>query len=96
MNKSIGKEIGIGFIIGIIANCIGSYLYVFFFSKYTLETSLEIALEQDVFGNIIALGALLNLAAFFIFLKKKRYYRARGVLMATILAAILILISKFL
>ena len=92
--KQITKEIFLGFIIGIFANLAGSYLYIFFFSKYDLETSLQVAIGQDVLGNIIALGALFNLAAFFIFLKKKQYYRSRGVLLATLVAAILILISK--
>jgi hypothetical protein len=46
-------------------------------------------------GSLIALGALLNLGAFFIFLKKKQYYRARGVVLATVLAALLVLVSKF-
>ena len=95
MKQKIGKEILIGFIIGLVANISGSYLYIFFFSKYELETTLEIALEQDVLGNIIALGALLNLGVFFIYLKKKKYYRARGVIAATLLAAIIIVIAKF-
>lgn len=95
MKQKIKKEILIGFVIGIIANLTGSYLYIFFFSKYSLETTIQISLEQDILGNIIALGALLNLGVFFIFLKKKKYYRARGVIMATLLAAIIIVIAKF-
>jgi hypothetical protein len=95
MKQKIGKEILIGFLIGLVANISGSYLYIFFFSKYELATTIEIALEQDVFGNIIALGALLNLGVFFVFLKKKKYYRARGVIAATLLAAIIIVIAKF-
>jgi len=95
MKQKIGKEILIGFLIGLVANISGSYLYIFFFSKYELETTLEIALEQDVLGNIIALGALLNLGIFFVFLKKKKYYRARGVIAATLLAAIMIVVVKF-
>jgi len=92
--KKMLKEILIGFIVGIFANLAGSYLYIFFFSKYDVETSLQVAMEQDVLGNIIALGALFNLAAFFIFLKKKQLYRSRGVLLATLLAALAILVSK--
>ena len=95
MKQKIRKEILIGFLIGIIANLAGCYLYIFFFSEYSLKTTIEVALEQDLLGNIIALGALLNLGVFFIFLKKKKYYRARGVIMATLLAAIIIVIAKF-
>ena len=95
MKQKVGKEFLIGFLIGLVANISGSYLYIFFFSKYEVETTIQIALEQDVFGNIIALGGLLNLGVFFIFLKKKKYYRARGVIAATLLAAIVIVFAKF-
>lgn len=89
------KELLIGFLIGIAANLAGSYLYIFFFSEYSLETTIKIALEEDVLGNIIALGAILTLAVFFIFLKKNQLYRARGAVFAVILASIIVLISKF-
>lgn len=89
------KEIFIGFVIGLIANMAGSYLYIFFFSEKGVEESLKIALERDVLGNIIALGAIFNLIVFFIFLKKNQNYRARGVVLATVLAALAVLVSKF-
>ena len=94
--SKLTKELVIGFLIGIIANLAGSYLYIFFFSKETLEKTIQFSIEQDVLGNIIALGAILNLCAFFIFLKKNKVYRARGVVLATVLAALIILVSKFL
>ncbi len=89
------KELLIGFVIGLAANMAGTYLYIFFFSKLSLESTLQAALENDYLGSLIALGAILNLIAFFILLKKNQFYRARGVVMATILAALAILISKF-
>jgi len=89
------KEILIGFLVGIAANLSGSYLYIYFFSDYTLEYTIKIALEQDIFGSLIALGAILNLIVFFIFLKKQQFYKARGVVLATVIAAIIVLISKF-
>jgi len=92
---TIKKEVFIGLIIGLIANTAGSYLYIYFFSDYSLEETINNALMQDVFGNIIALGAILNLLVFFIFLKKNQFYRARGVVLATVVAAIIILVTKF-
>ena len=89
------KELLIGFVVGIIANLAGSYLYIYFFSKYSLETTIKVAAEEDLLGNIIALGAILNLLAFFVFLKKGQLYRARGVVLATVVAALGILIAKF-
>jgi len=89
------KEILIGFIVGIIANISGSYLYIYFFSDIDLENTLKLSQEQGITGSLIALGAVFNLLVFFVFLKKKQYYRARGVVLATVIAALIILITKF-
>lgn len=92
----IKKEITIGFIVGIIANTLGALAYIVLFSKLSIQSTIEIAHQEDHLGSIIALGAILNLIAFFGFLKLKRDYRARGVLIATFLAAIVILVLKIL
>tara|TARA_R110002124_G_scaffold99337_1_gene245340 strand:- start:74940 stop:75239 length:300 start_codon:yes stop_codon:yes gene_type:complete len=98
MKQKIGKEIAIGLLFGLVSNLVGSYLYLFFLSrvkKLSVESTFEVTVEQGLLGNIIILGALLNFVVFFVFLKKKQYYRARGVIMATMMAAITILITKF-
>jgi H+/gluconate symporter-like permease len=90
------KEILIGFIVAIIATIFGFYLYVNLFSKYDFYETMEIIREGDLLGKVLALAAIPNLFVFFIFLKKKQDYRARGVLMATIVIAIVMLVLKFL
>lgn len=85
----------IGLLTGLFANMAGMYLYIYFFSKNSLEDTLRAALENDFLGSLIALGAILNFLVFFVFIKKKQYYSARGVILATLIAAIVILISKF-
>lgn len=90
------KEILIGFLVAVFATICGFYLYVEFFSKFDFYETLEIIEEQNLFGKVLGLAAIPNLFVFFVFLKKKQDYRARGVLMATILTAIIMLIMKFL
>ena len=90
------KEILIGFLVAIIATICGFYLYVQLFSKFDFFETLEIIKEGNLFGKVLGLAAIPNLFVFFVFLKKKQDYRARGVLMATILTAIIMLIMKFL
>ncbi len=90
------KEILIGVVVGLVANAAGIYLYIYFLSDQSLEATLHAAVENDFLGSLIALGAILNLLSFFVFLKKKQIYRARGVVLATVIAAMVILISKFL
>ncbi len=97
------RKIFKGFLLGIIANLTGMYLYIFFFAPYEVETILAVAVKQGFLGGIIGLGALLNLALFFFFLttrvfkfrKAAQPYEARGVLLATILAAFFILYFEF-
>tara|TARA_R110000868_G_scaffold125037_6_gene330440 strand:- start:13008 stop:13289 length:282 start_codon:yes stop_codon:yes gene_type:complete len=91
MNK---KEVLIGFIVGIIANVVGTLLYIVIFSKLSIAETYQAAVREEHIGSLLALGAILNLIAFFIFLKIKRDLRARGVLIATILTALLIMYYK--
>jgi len=88
------KEVIIGFLVGIIANTIGTFLYILLFSEFGIEETYQAAVAQGHLGSLLALGALLNLAAFFGFLKLKRNHRAKGVLIATMLTAFLILYYK--
>ncbi|MDX1328949.1 MAG: hypothetical protein R3299_14700 [Arenibacter sp.] len=90
----IKKEILIGFTVGIIANTFGTLLYILIFSDYGIAETYSMAVQQGHVGSLLALGAVLNLAAFFGFLKIKRDYRARGVLIATLMTAFLILYYK--
>ena len=88
------KEIAIGFTVGIIANTIGTLLYILLFSDMGIRETLDAAIQQDHMGSLLALGAILNLVAFFGFLKIKRDQRAKGVLIATLLTAFIILYFK--
>lgn len=84
----------IGFLVGLAFNIGGILLYIFIFSELGIDDTLDDAIENDYIGKLIVLGAVLNFLPFFVFLRKKQHYHARGVLMATILAAIAIAISK--
>ena len=91
----IKKEIAIGFIVGLIANFIGVFLYSSFVSTDGLIDTLTLARQNNFLGKIISIGAILNLIAFFIFIKKKQDYRARGVLLVTVIIAVGTFLIKF-
>ncbi|NNE76881.1 MAG: hypothetical protein HKN31_07385 [Pricia sp.] len=91
---NVKKEILIGFIVGIIANTIGTLLYILLFSDFGISATIEAAVKQGHLGSLLALGAILNLIAFFLFLRLRRDQRAKGVLIATILTALVILYYK--
>ena len=91
----IKKYVFIGFFVGLLANAAGIFFYILLFSKMDLEATLKHALQNDYLGKIIALGAILNFFPFFVFIKKNQIYKARGVLLATFLMAVVIAVTKF-
>ena len=89
------KEILIGIITAIITNTLGTILYILAFSDEGIKTTIQRSLNEGFFGKIVSLGAILNLIAFFLFIRKNQDHRARGVLLTTIVIAIMIMIRKF-
>ena len=61
MNK---KEIVIGVAVGLIANTLGTLLYILLFSEFGITETLRVAVQQGHMGSLLALGAILNLVAF--------------------------------
>lgn len=91
----IKQNVFTGFLTGIAANIAGVILYITLFSNSELDATINDAIANGYLGKIIALGAVLNFVPFFVFLKKKQNYHARGVLLATVSIAIGVAIFKF-
>lgn len=87
------KEVFFGLIIGITANCVGVLLTVIIlFSEYRLTNIIELinsSIDNNYITKLISLGAVINLIVFFLLLKYDNTEKARGVLIATFLMAIL-------
>ena len=89
------KDIIIGIITGLIANAIGIYGYVWLLaSERNFEQTIKHAIENGYIGKIIVLGAILNLAVFFIYIKKNQDQRAKGVLLITLLIGVATMVNK--
>lgn len=93
MRKKIAIDLLIGFAVTLVCNISGVY-FISEFSDYGFFEFLKISRFNGSLSSVIALGALMDFLAFFVFLKKGEYYRVRGVLMGVILAALLVLIFK--
>ncbi len=90
----IKTQVFVGFLVGIAANFIGMMLYILILTDLDLATAFRDASQNGYLGKIIALGAALNFLPFFLFLKKKMDYHARGVLLATVVMAVVLAIIK--
>ena len=60
-----------------------------------LRKTILMIKEGNLYAQVLSLSALPNLFVFFVFIKKKQDYRARGVLMASILTALVTFVLKF-
>ena len=81
-----------GLLIGIISTTIGIALFIYFFTDYTFTEGLQASKSNGTLGKIITLGAILNIIIFFALLKIKEDLMARGVVLATIIMAIMTLV----
>lgn len=88
MKKS---DLLLGFLIGVIASCLGIYLFLTFATEYSFLEGIRLLKAQGSFGKLITVGALLNIIAFFILLKLNKDLMARGVVLATIVITIITL-----
>lgn len=85
MNK---KDLFIGFIVGIFTALLGSYLFVTFFTKFDFATGIHTIKKEGYLGKVITIGTVLDLAVFWILLKRNEELKARGVVLAVIVLAI--------
>lgn len=85
------KRIFKGTLVGFIFNGLGILLCLLIFSLLN-DSSIALMwqgfIETNRLWMLISLGALPNLLAFFEFLRRNQEYEARGVLLATIVAAL--------
>lgn len=82
----------IGVLIGIIASIIGSYVFIELLTEYNFIEGIKILRFQGKLGKIISLGSVLNIFVFFLLLKFNKELIARGVILGTILLAIITLL----
>ena len=90
------KDVIIGFVIGIIATAFGLILAIQIFGKSSdWGEVIQQAISEGFLTKLMSIGALVNLGAFFLFLKKNQDQRAKGVLIATLLVFIATMVLKF-
>lgn len=90
MNK---KEILLGILSGFLANTVGTiFSVIILFQEIKISNILKIlsdSISDNFITKLISLGALMNLIVFFVFLRYDYEEKARGVLIATFIIAIL-------
>lgn len=82
----------IGFLIGIVTTLIGTILFLLLFTEFHSLSDVTILRQEGILGKVVTLGAILNIFVFFILLKNNKELMARGIILATIILALLTVI----
>jgi amino acid permease len=88
----------LGFVLGLIFPMIGLVIMYFawFHNGNTFAAYLQTLLRQhDLGAKVLTLSLILNLIPFIFYTSKRLDYTARGILSATILYGVLIILLKF-
>ena len=71
------------------------YIYLEYIMPDSFESSWKWMIVQHFESTIISLGAIPNLLLFFVFIKRREDYKARGVLLGVIITAFVVMGFKF-
>ena len=84
------KEVFLGLLSGFLANLLGVIITsIMLFQNFDIFKIINDSISENFITKLISLGAIINLIVFFMFLKYDYEERARGVLVATFIIAIL-------
>ena len=90
------NNLKLGLALGILAPVLTMLIiYLIQFTDYGLQELVDMLVSKKIFTKIVSLCVIPNLALFFFFLNKNYFYSARGILMATVLFALFVFITKF-
>ena len=95
MKKQTNIKINVltGILFGFIATAFGFYFYSQVFNHFSMKFIKILIVEENMLSEILAYSAIPNLLAFFVFIKRGEDYKARGVLITTMIVAIAIAFS---
>jgi len=89
------KKVIKGFLVGVIATAVGAVAWIIARSDTDIISTVKMAYGLRKLGAILTAGALLNIVAFLLFLKQRKDYEAKGLMIAVFLVAIFGMIQKF-
>ncbi len=95
-SKKSWNSLKLGTVLGIAWPVVVMVVFYFLeFANYPLDIFFNKLMEMRLFSKFVSVCIYPNLLLFFIFIWKNRLYSARGVLLATILLGLFVMILKF-
>jgi hypothetical protein len=95
MKQYLNKQY-VGFVSGLVGPFIGAVLFYFIqFSEMPFIYFLENSIRADIQTELLSLCTVFNLLIFFIFIWTNLQLAARGVILATFIYVLVVLVLKF-
>lgn len=95
-NKNKFDHLYIGLILGLLAPTIG--ILIFFYSKFSesnLSEFITVSIQEKMLSPLLSLCAVINLAVFYIFIQFEKLQTAKGIILATFIYGLAIVLLKF-
>jgi hypothetical protein len=86
----------LGLAIGLLAPTIG--IMIFYFAKFdesNLSLFLTVSIQEKMLSPLLSLCAVINLAVFYLFIQFEKLQTGRGIILATFLYGLIIVLLKF-
>jgi hypothetical protein len=96
MQKNKFDHLLIGIVIGLLAPSIG--IVIFYYSKFThasLAQFISTSVEEKLLSPLLSLCAVINLGVFYLIIRTEKYLTAKGVILATFIYGLAIVLLKF-
>jgi len=87
----------LGTILGVLMTFVSIFaFYLIRFADLTIHDYFKLLIENRfLFAPIVSISGVPNLVVFFLFLNKEKYKTARGVILATFIIVVAVLIIKY-
>lgn len=96
MRDKVINQMWFGFLLGLLVPLIGALLFYHFLLDYSTWSQFIDGIQDSyIFPKITALGAIFNLALFFLFIQTNNDKASRGVVLSTILYGLMTVLLKF-
>lgn len=92
MDRSKLDSLWIGLVVGIFVPVLS--LLMFYYSTFTKVSFMDYSLQVRILPKIISLCVIPNLGVFFLFIWRNHYYSARGIILATVIITLVVLVLK--
>ena len=92
MDRSKLDSLWIGLVVGIFVPVLS--LLMFYYSTFTKVSFMDYSLQVRILPKIISLCVVPNLGVFFLFIWRNHYYSARGIILATVIITLVVLVLK--